>query len=366
MTGEKSLFLDESACAFFRELVEELDAEKELRFGVVQLDQRPIAIHFGFRYDGRMIWYKPSFDIDWWEYSPGEVLLRSLFEYVDSEGLDEFDFTVGDEAFKHRFANEVRENYDLYLFRGGRGKLIQFGNRVKDRAKRFPKLWSLAKQSAHAARGLVVESRRVFAQHGLFGVSKKIVRMLFRRWVYAVDEVLVFASSQEAPDQDDNLTVVQGKLSNLAALSVRHPDVFDAAKLEKARNRLKEGAQVNLTYLDDKIVHVAWTNPSDVISDKGQVGAECRVTLDTPGSVIFDCWTDPTMRGQGIYPRTLNSLIQQTANNGYRSWIYCRSDNVPSLRGIEKAGFIMKFRMQRKRWFGRVTHSSVLPHGNNE
>jgi hypothetical protein len=57
-----------------------------------------------------LLWYKPAFDIDFRQHSPGEVLIQSLIRYARDHELEEFDFTRGDEAFKSRFASFVSFN----------------------------------------------------------------------------------------------------------------------------------------------------------------------------------------------------------------------------------------------------------------
>jgi CelD/BcsL family acetyltransferase involved in cellulose biosynthesis len=75
-----------------------------LRFTAVEWEGRPIAFHFGFSFAGSYLWYKPSFDIALARRSPGEVLLRRLFLEAWEEGATTFDFGLGDEPFKYRFA----------------------------------------------------------------------------------------------------------------------------------------------------------------------------------------------------------------------------------------------------------------------
>ena len=62
------------------------------------------------------MWYKPSFAIDLARRSPGEVLLRQLILAAIEEGAKTFDFGLGDEAFKNRFATHVNKvnTYSLY------------------------------------------------------------------------------------------------------------------------------------------------------------------------------------------------------------------------------------------------------------
>jgi len=116
-TGNPSLFEDPAQRAFYRALAARLDPGQSLHFVVVLFDQRPIAYHFGFELDGVFTWYKPSFEPDLQQRSPGEVLIRFLLEDAVARGLREFDFTIGSEAFKFRFATVVRRVYRLRVYR---------------------------------------------------------------------------------------------------------------------------------------------------------------------------------------------------------------------------------------------------------
>jgi CelD/BcsL family acetyltransferase involved in cellulose biosynthesis len=84
---------------------------------VVLFNEAPLAFHFGFEYRRRFIWYKPTFDIEFASRSPGEVLIKFLLEDAIMRKLEEFDFTVGSESFKYRFANRLRFNNRLIAFR---------------------------------------------------------------------------------------------------------------------------------------------------------------------------------------------------------------------------------------------------------
>jgi len=83
---------------------------------VVEFNGLPIAFHFGFDYSGSIIWYKPSFDVQYAEHSPGLLLTRKIIEDGLARSRRELDFTIGDEAFKGRFANLSRFNIALSVY----------------------------------------------------------------------------------------------------------------------------------------------------------------------------------------------------------------------------------------------------------
>src|SRR6266404_2942452 len=92
-----------------------------LRFTRVDWEGRAIAFHFGFCYRGSYFWYKPTFAIDLARRSPGEVLLRQLLLAAIAEGATCFDFGLGDEPFKHRFATHIRQVHTWELYPSKKG-----------------------------------------------------------------------------------------------------------------------------------------------------------------------------------------------------------------------------------------------------
>jgi CelD/BcsL family acetyltransferase involved in cellulose biosynthesis len=87
-----------------------------LRFTRLDWNGRPAAFHYGSCYRGRYYFGATAYAIDLARRSPGEVLLRHLLLAAIEEGAHTFDFGLGDEAFKLRFATDVpvARAYGLY------------------------------------------------------------------------------------------------------------------------------------------------------------------------------------------------------------------------------------------------------------
>ena len=115
-TASPSQFFDPAQRDFYRELVREIFPRGWLRFDVVLFNGAPLAFHFGFEYLRRFIWYKPTFDVRFASRSPGEVLIKFLLEDAIERELEEFDFAVGSEPFKYRFANRIRSINRMIAF----------------------------------------------------------------------------------------------------------------------------------------------------------------------------------------------------------------------------------------------------------
>jgi CelD/BcsL family acetyltransferase involved in cellulose biosynthesis len=116
-TKTPSLFLEEKNRQFYRELARAFCETGWLVFSMVEWKGRPLAMHMGFDYQGRFMWYKPSFDQAYAKHSPGLVLLRYLIGYAIEQKCEEFDFSIGDEPFKRRFANHVRTTVQVQVFK---------------------------------------------------------------------------------------------------------------------------------------------------------------------------------------------------------------------------------------------------------
>lgn len=117
--GRPSLFDTTRQRAFYLALAAGLHSAGWLLFSVVEFNGQPIAFHFGFDYCGSLIWYKPSFDVRYSEHSPGLLLTRKIIEDGLERSKRELDFTIGEEAFKDRFANISRFNVTLSVYHSG-------------------------------------------------------------------------------------------------------------------------------------------------------------------------------------------------------------------------------------------------------
>jgi len=116
-TDTPSVFHDGRARTFLRELTRGLLPKGWLLFSILLFNERPIAMHFGFEYGSRIVWYKPTFDMAFADHSPGEVLMKYLLEYALDRKAAELDFTIGAEPYKYRYANHTRANYAVRAFR---------------------------------------------------------------------------------------------------------------------------------------------------------------------------------------------------------------------------------------------------------
>jgi CelD/BcsL family acetyltransferase involved in cellulose biosynthesis len=117
LTSSPSPFRANGERQAVRTMVAHVAPTGRLLFSVLLFRGCPLAFHLGFLDEGRLLWYVPAFDVAYIRHSPGEVLLKLLLEHAIAHGCREFDFGIGEEPYKYRFANHVRRVHGVEIFR---------------------------------------------------------------------------------------------------------------------------------------------------------------------------------------------------------------------------------------------------------
>jgi len=74
--------------------------------------------------------------------------------------------------------------------------------------------------------------------------------------------------------------------------------------------------------------------------------------IQKKGPVIGECYTKEEFKGKSIYPFVINYIARESIlkNNQKEVFIIVNSDNISSIRGIEKAGFKLHTKIQASRF----------------
>lgn len=115
-TATPSYFRNESMREFYRRLVEKMHAPGWLHFSSLTLDSHFLALYISLEYGKKLYFYKTCFNLDYAKKSPGQVILRYHLDYALSRGIGELDFARGDEGYKDRFANRVRQSRRIIVY----------------------------------------------------------------------------------------------------------------------------------------------------------------------------------------------------------------------------------------------------------
>jgi CelD/BcsL family acetyltransferase involved in cellulose biosynthesis len=117
-SAHPSEFLEPKYRTFLETLIQRLAPIGRLGLDVLWLDEKAIAYGF-FLIDVDpqchiLAW--PSFDMDYADFSPGNILLKYELEASMEEGIRELDFGDGEFSYKYRYANRIRTINSVFAF----------------------------------------------------------------------------------------------------------------------------------------------------------------------------------------------------------------------------------------------------------
>ena len=103
-TGLTDMFADPRHVALFRRLRE----RGVLLVSSLSAGDTLLAVHLGSSNDGRLGWWIPTYDPQWSKFSPGRLLLEDVLQASHTRGDLEFDFLIGNEAYKFQYSTHNR------------------------------------------------------------------------------------------------------------------------------------------------------------------------------------------------------------------------------------------------------------------
>lgn len=139
-SGYRDLFASPSNVELFRRLA----AAGVVRISSLSAGSRLLAVHLGALYEGRCYWWVPAYDPEVGKYSPGRLMLEDLLEHSYRAGHHEFDFLIGEEAYKWHYATHTRVAGPLGTppLRLRAERLAKA--RMKAVLQRYPQVWERA------------------------------------------------------------------------------------------------------------------------------------------------------------------------------------------------------------------------------
>lgn len=300
-----------------------------LHVTLTTLNESPIAAHIGVV--GRrqvhlaILAYSPFCA----EHSPGKLHLMMLGRCFADQEIGELDLTPGGDAWKERFANCHDEVYELILHNSGKARALSaFQTRalhlIKDRVKGV---------------GLTPERVRRYAKTIKHMQLKKLAST-FHRLLFEFVEFRIYQrtlrSSDFAPSGG------QMKINQLSDLIKFEPSESWQTKemfMAESLQRLERGEQVYTYASNERLFHFGWLVGQQHEAYFTEVQQRFQYPEGT--AVLYDFYTNPDARGQGLYQKTLSQMLSDVSKlDGVRQvYISVRADNKPSRHVIEKLGF---------------------------
>jgi CelD/BcsL family acetyltransferase involved in cellulose biosynthesis len=368
--AKTSCFEEPEMRSMVRTLVAQLDLRRELRFGVLELNGRPLAWSLGFQTNGKYAYYQQTFDLDAEEYAPGEVLLHYLLSYAKGSVEREFDFLRGDEFFKRRFAAQINQCRTVYFQRPGiRGRLRGFQRAVQGQSHgaktRIEGFARTHENVFHAFRSIWTWNRQASRRLRLAKKTGELTDYLlasctdlFRRVVWSRYGATLFQSENgkgltalpPCLTSDARISITTGRLSDLADLTLEHPEISFPG-FREYRIRLKKGDQVYLVRQNDELTLVSWTGvrPTSELSSIAQASPN----RDNKVAVaMYECWP---IREPGVGCTQLLAMLATEASKEKLGLLVC-CPAVPRVSRVEleSRGFLPRSRIIGRRilrWF---------------
>lgn len=112
----------------------------------------------------------------------------------------------------------------------------------------------------------------------------------------------------------------------------------DSKYIDIFREFIKSGDIGYLGYLDGKCIHRSWVVCTPQIVNLHRF---LKMRLLSDEAFIHYCETAEYARGKNIYPHVLTEIVDNFLSFKEKKTIYISADskNLPSIKGIEKAGF---------------------------
>lgn len=110
-----SVFEDETNCAFLTELIQKFYVSGYLIAHILKLNNRPIAVHFGYTLANNINYVFPTFDINFAKYSPGHLLIYKLLEFGVHQKSKIFDLYSGYQLYKEQWCSTKEEILTVQL-----------------------------------------------------------------------------------------------------------------------------------------------------------------------------------------------------------------------------------------------------------
>jgi CelD/BcsL family acetyltransferase involved in cellulose biosynthesis len=159
MLGVRNIFSQAGYLGFFQHLSNHHAGDSFVHLSALRLDDQIIATHWGLVYKKRFYHLLPTYaHNEYTRFSPGNILLRKLFEWCIQNGIEVYDFTVGDESYKLLWSDHNLELFDYYKARNLKGWLCVFPVRLIKKLKRSIKQQPRTLKLAYKTRMLIARA----------------------------------------------------------------------------------------------------------------------------------------------------------------------------------------------------------------
>jgi CelD/BcsL family acetyltransferase involved in cellulose biosynthesis len=122
--------------AYYRAATRKLGASGPVQLSALTLDDRILAVHWGYISGDRFYHLMPAHEGgEWRAYAPGRLLNEWLLEWSIERGLKYLDFGIGDEPYKFDYCDQHISLRDAFLPQTMTGQLFAAAQKLETAAK---------------------------------------------------------------------------------------------------------------------------------------------------------------------------------------------------------------------------------------
>jgi CelD/BcsL family acetyltransferase involved in cellulose biosynthesis len=115
--GQGSQFDNDRQIKHYLNIAGALGPRGWVELACLKLDDHYIAMAFGYVYGDRYYYYTPTFNPDYWKYSPGNILIKYLIESFYAGGrIKIFDLLRGEEKYKYNWSKDERPLFRARIY----------------------------------------------------------------------------------------------------------------------------------------------------------------------------------------------------------------------------------------------------------
>ncbi len=120
--GYKKMYIDYSSNPYTKKII---------HLCSLKIDNKIISSHYGFIKDKVLYFVMPAYDEKWYKYSPGNVMIYYLIKHCYKNSIRTLDFTDGENFYKRKWANEVKNIYEIHIIFTIKGFIFSIFLKIK-------------------------------------------------------------------------------------------------------------------------------------------------------------------------------------------------------------------------------------------
>ncbi len=262
-------------------------------------------------------------------HSPGKLHLMQLARQLSEDNIEYLDLTPGGDPWKERFANDYDEVCELIIYQNLKEKIIQNAkNKGLDVLKKCLKPLSITPDRCRQLFAAIKRVKTKSIINRLQFFTPKTIEMRIYRHTLASSQGFASEGRMKKDDLD-------GLLKFNVIESWQSKQSFCSSALENLEN----GEHSYSFSSEDKLLHYGWL----IEEQRDSFISEVQQAYQYPpkSAVLYDFYTDPDARGQGLYQENIKQILTDAAIRENAEYIYIsvNADNIPSRHVIEKLGF---------------------------